>query len=79
MTTNTQTTNEALLARRKAVLPTGLGIAFPIFAERAKNSEIWDVEGKRYIDFIGGITVVVGDDDDNSDLVAVLNSNSFDD
>ncbi|MBH0064352.1 MULTISPECIES: 4-aminobutyrate--2-oxoglutarate transaminase [Psychrobacter] len=58
MTTNTQTTNEALLARRKAVLPTGLGIAFPIFAERAKNSEIWDVEGKRYIDFIGGISVL---------------------
>ncbi|MBF0658694.1 4-aminobutyrate--2-oxoglutarate transaminase [Psychrobacter sp. NG25] len=58
MTTNTQTTNEALLARRKAVLPTGLGIAFPIFAERAKNSEIWDVEGNRYIDFIGGISVL---------------------
>ncbi|MGP9518456.1 MULTISPECIES: 4-aminobutyrate--2-oxoglutarate transaminase [unclassified Psychrobacter] len=58
MTTNTQTTNEALLARRKAVLPTGLGVAFPIFAEKAKNSEIWDVEGKRYIDFIGGISVL---------------------
>ncbi|MGO2363204.1 MAG: 4-aminobutyrate--2-oxoglutarate transaminase [Psychrobacter sp.] len=58
MTTNTQTTNEALLARRKAVLPTGLGIAFPIFAEKAKNSEVWDVEGNRYIDFIGGISVL---------------------
>ncbi|MGP9491756.1 4-aminobutyrate--2-oxoglutarate transaminase [Psychrobacter sp. AOP7-B1-24] len=58
MTTNTRTTNEALLARRKAVLPTGLGIAFPVFAERAKNSEIWDVEGNRYIDFIGGISVL---------------------
>ncbi|MGO2385714.1 MAG: 4-aminobutyrate--2-oxoglutarate transaminase, partial [Psychrobacter sp.] len=40
------------------VLPTGLGVAFPIFAEKAKNSEIWDVEGKRYIDFIGGISVL---------------------
>ena len=61
MTTNNQqsnTTNEALLARRKAVLPTGLGVAFPIFAAKAKNSEVWDVEGKRYIDFVGGISVL---------------------
>ena len=52
------TTNQSLLERRKAVLPTGLGVAFPIFAERAKNSEIWDIEGKRYIDFVGGISVL---------------------
>lgn len=51
-------TNETLLARRKAVLPTGLGIAFPVFAARAKNSEIWDIEGNRYIDFVGGISVL---------------------
>ena len=52
------TTNQSLLARRKAVLPTGLGIAFPIFAEKAKNSEVWDIEGNRYIDFVGGISVL---------------------
>ena len=52
------TTNQSLLERRKAVLPTGLGVAFPIFAEKAKNSEIWDIEGKRYIDFVGGISVL---------------------
>lgn len=50
--------NQSLLARRQAVLPTGLGVAFPIFAERAKNAELWDVEGNRYIDFIGGISVL---------------------
>jgi len=50
--------NDNLLARRKNVLPNGLGVAFPIFADKAKNSEIWDVEGKRYIDFIGGISVL---------------------
>ena len=55
---NTNTTNDSLLARRKAVLPTGLGVAFPIFADRALNSEVWDVEGKRYIDFVGGISVL---------------------
>lgn len=35
-----------------------MGNIFPIFAERARNAEIWDVEGKRYIDFAGGIAVV---------------------
>src|SRR5690606_32242803 len=29
-----------------------------IYADRAENSEIWDVEGRRYIDFAGGIAVV---------------------
>ena len=53
-----QVTNETLLARRKKVLPTGLGSAFPVFADTAKNSEIWDVDGNRYIDFIGGISVL---------------------
>ena len=52
------TTNKSLLERRKAVLPTGLGVAYPIFAEKAKNSEVWDVEGNRYIDFVGGISVL---------------------
>ena len=52
------TTNQSLLERRLAVLPKGLGVAFPIFAERAKNAELWDVEGNRYIDFIGGISVL---------------------
>lgn len=51
-------TNQQLLDRRVKVLPKGLGVAFPIFADTAKNSEIWDVEGKRYIDFVAGIGVV---------------------
>jgi 4-aminobutyrate aminotransferase/(S)-3-amino-2-methylpropionate transaminase len=29
-----------------------------VYAERARNAEIWDVEGKRYIDFAGGIAVL---------------------
>ncbi|WP_434354210.1 aminotransferase class III-fold pyridoxal phosphate-dependent enzyme [Psychrobacter sp. HD31] len=51
-------TNKALLERRLKVLPKGLGIAFPIFAQKAKNSEIWDVDGNRYIDFVAGIGVL---------------------
>lgn len=51
-------TNQSLLERRQAVLPKGLGVAFPVFADHAKNSEVWDVEGNRYIDFVGGISVL---------------------
>lgn len=50
--------NESLLSRRKKVLPNGLGVAFPIFADKAKNTEVWDVEGNRYIDFVAGISVL---------------------
>lgn len=51
-------TNAALMARRRAALPTGLGQTYEVFAERAENAEVWDVEGKRYIDFAGGIAVL---------------------
>ena len=51
-------TNAEWMERRTKAIPKGLGHACPIFAERAENSEIWDVEGKRYIDFAGGIAVM---------------------
>jgi 4-aminobutyrate aminotransferase/(S)-3-amino-2-methylpropionate transaminase len=54
----TQQTNAALMARRRAALPTGLGQTYEVFVERAENAEVWDVEGKRYIDFAGGIAVL---------------------
>ncbi|MEW6694185.1 MAG: 4-aminobutyrate--2-oxoglutarate transaminase [Pseudomonadota bacterium] len=50
--------NAALMARRRAALPVGLGQTYEVFAERAEGAEIWDVEGKRYIDFAGGIAVL---------------------
>jgi hypothetical protein len=51
------TTNAELLSRRQAAVPRGVNTAHPVFAARAQNAEIWDVEGKRYIDFVGGIGV----------------------
>jgi 4-aminobutyrate aminotransferase/(S)-3-amino-2-methylpropionate transaminase len=50
--------NAALMARRRAALPTGLGQALEIFVDRAEGAEVWDVEGKRYLDFAGGIAVL---------------------
>jgi 4-aminobutyrate aminotransferase / (S)-3-amino-2-methylpropionate transaminase / 5-aminovalerate transaminase len=54
----TGTTNAALMARRRAALPVGLGQSHEIFVDRAENAEVWDVEGRRLIDFAGGIAVL---------------------
>ncbi|QKS00462.1 4-aminobutyrate--2-oxoglutarate transaminase [Sphingomonas sp. CL5.1] len=50
--------NSNLLARRADAVPQGVATATPVFADRAGNAEIWDVEGRRYIDFAGGIAVL---------------------
>ena len=52
------TTNAELLKRREAAVVRGVTNIHSIYAARASNSEIWDVEGKRYIDFAAGIAVV---------------------
>ncbi|HRN88635.1 MAG TPA: 4-aminobutyrate--2-oxoglutarate transaminase [Hyphomicrobium sp.] len=52
------TTNAELHARRAAAVPRGIGNVTQIYPKRAKNAEIWDEEGKRYIDFGAGIAVV---------------------
>jgi 4-aminobutyrate aminotransferase / (S)-3-amino-2-methylpropionate transaminase / 5-aminovalerate transaminase len=51
-------TNAALMARRRAALPSGLGQTYDVVADHAENAEVWDVEGKRYLDFGGGIAVL---------------------
>ncbi|WP_319823937.1 4-aminobutyrate--2-oxoglutarate transaminase [Thalassovita sp.] len=53
-----QGSNAELLARRDAAVARGVASAAPIFAAYAENAELWDVEGKRYIDFAGGIAVL---------------------
>ena len=50
--------NASLLARKNAATPRGVGVMCEFYAARAENAEIWDIEGKRYIDFGGGIAVV---------------------
>ena len=51
-------TNAALMERRRAAVVRGVGQAHEIFAARASNAELWDVEGRRYVDFAGGIAVL---------------------
>ena len=50
--------NDLLKARRDEALPVGLPSKSGVYAARAEGAELWDVEGKRYIDFIGGIGVL---------------------
>lgn len=51
-------TNAALLVRRHAAVARGVGQTHEIFVQRALNAELWDVEGRRYVDFAGGIAVL---------------------
>jgi 4-aminobutyrate aminotransferase len=52
------TDNASLRARRERAVARGVATAVPFFVERAENTELWDVEGRRYIDFAGGIAVL---------------------
>lgn len=49
--------NAELKSRKDAATPRGVGVMCDFYAERAENSELWDVEGRRYIDFAAGIAV----------------------
>lgn len=50
--------NSELHARRAAAIPRGVSNSLAVYADRAANAELWDVEGKRYIDFASGISVL---------------------
>jgi 4-aminobutyrate aminotransferase/(S)-3-amino-2-methylpropionate transaminase len=41
-----------------AAIPRGVGNSLAVYADRASNAELWDVEGKRYIDLAAGISVL---------------------
>ncbi len=49
--------NKELQERKAKVFARGQGNAYPVFVKEAKNAELWDVEGRRFIDFGTGIAV----------------------
>jgi 4-aminobutyrate aminotransferase len=49
--------NAELKSRKDAATPRGVGVMCDFYAERAQNAELWDVEGRRFIDFAAGIAV----------------------
>jgi 4-aminobutyrate aminotransferase/(S)-3-amino-2-methylpropionate transaminase len=52
------TENQRLLALRDQHVPRGIATAHPVVAARAEGAQLWDVDGKRYLDFVGGIGVL---------------------
>ena len=52
------TTNAELQKLRESAVPRGVSNMLSVFTERASNAELWDVEGKRYVDFAAGIAVL---------------------
>ncbi|MFI4914576.1 MAG: 4-aminobutyrate--2-oxoglutarate transaminase [Steroidobacterales bacterium] len=50
--------NSDLHRRREAAVARGVASTLQIYAARAQNAEIWDCEGRRYIDFASGISVL---------------------
>jgi len=50
--------NAQLQHRREHAVARGVGHATQRYAVRAQNAEIWDADGRRYIDFAGGIGVL---------------------
>ena len=48
-------TNKEFELRRDDSVAKAIAYSSTFIADRAENTEIWDVEGKRYIDFCGGI------------------------
>lgn len=51
-------TNQELFEERQKYIPRGPFNVSPLFVSEAKGATLKDVEGKRYIDFAGGIGVV---------------------
>ena len=51
------TKSAALLERRRQAVPLGVGNVTQVVIARAEGALLWDVDGKEYIDFAGGIGV----------------------
>jgi 4-aminobutyrate aminotransferase len=45
-------------ARKNAATPRGVAVAHSFYAAKALNAQLWDVEGRRFIDFGSGIAVL---------------------
>lgn len=51
-------TNQDWQQRKNQATPRGIGVMCDFYAARAVNAELWDVEGRRFIDFASGIAVL---------------------
>jgi 4-aminobutyrate aminotransferase/(S)-3-amino-2-methylpropionate transaminase len=54
----TTTRTGELIDRRNRAVARGVSAAHPLFVARAEGARLWDVDGREYIDFAGGIGVL---------------------
>ena len=54
----TARSNADLQRLRETAVPRGVANMLAVYTDRASGSEMWDVEGRRYIDFASGIAVL---------------------
>jgi len=54
----TESEQAELAELRRRYIPRGITTAHPLVLDRAKGAELWDIAGRRYIDFAGGIGVL---------------------
>ncbi|TVR93578.1 MAG: 4-aminobutyrate--2-oxoglutarate transaminase [Trueperaceae bacterium] len=47
-----------LLNSRQEHVPRGLAVAHPVVVANAQGATVWDVDGRTYVDFVGGIGVL---------------------
>jgi 4-aminobutyrate aminotransferase len=50
--------NQQIDQRRRNAAPRGVGVMCDFYAARAENATLWDVEGRQFTDFAGGIAVL---------------------
>ena len=48
----------AIIERDLVTLSPSYSREYPLVIDRAEGSEIWDVDGRRYVDFMAGVAVL---------------------
>lgn len=49
---------QEMIARRKAATPSAIGCMYPVVIERGEGAMIEDVDGNKFLDWIGGVGVL---------------------
>ena len=49
---------QAIIARRENAVPDAIKCVYPVVIERGEGAMIEDVDGNRFVDFIGGVGVL---------------------
>jgi 4-aminobutyrate aminotransferase len=50
--------SSSLASRQKQSVSAGIRTLHPVYIDRGENAVVWDCDGKRYLDFVGGIGVL---------------------